>query len=207
MPRNSCVHIVDDDASVRESLKTLLGGYGYQVHCYHGAEAFLEYGDKVTGCAVVDLRMPGMDGIVLQKEISARRIAVEVIMISAYGDIERAVTAMRLGAADFLEKPFNPEALVNRVESLMHADRDPEEAKREARRHVVLVDTLTQREKQVLALVADGLANKQVAARLGISARTVETHRVHVMQKLGAVSVAHLVRIWLNAQQGNSPAA
>lgn len=199
MSVRSSVHIVDDDPSVRESLKSLIGDAGFDVHCYPSGRAFLEQIDRVDGCALVDLRMQDMDGLELQKEIIARRAEISVIMMSAYGDVEHAVSAMRLGAVDFVEKPFDPQQLLRRVSNLLAADADAEASQRDARQHAALIETLTPREKQVLQMIVDGLANKQVAGKLGISARTVETHRVHIMQKLGADSLPHLVRIWLTA--------
>lgn len=193
------VHIVDDDPGIRESLKALLSGVGYEVHCYASAEAFLEVRAPKRGCALVDLRMKGVDGLGLQKHLIASNAAVSVIMMSAYGDIEHAVSAMRLGAVDFVEKPFSPEQMLAKIDRLANASDQDENAMREARQHAALIELLTPREKQVLSMIVDGLANKQVAAQLGISARTVETHRVHIMQKLNAESLPHLVRIWLSA--------
>ncbi|ROO29442.1 response regulator transcription factor [Salinisphaera orenii] len=199
MSSRTSVHIVDDDASVRESLKSLMSKSGFDVHCYSSADAFLAHSAEVDGCALVDLRLQGMSGLELQRELIARRVPVSVIMMSAYGDVEHAVSAMRLGAVDFVEKPFDPQLLLQKVSTLTDADADAERGQRDARQHASLIDTLTPREKQVLQMIVDGLANKQVAGRLGISARTVETHRVHIMQKLGAESLPHLVRIWLTA--------
>ncbi|WP_293628112.1 response regulator [Salinisphaera sp.] len=193
------IHIVDDDPAIRESLKGLLGDAGYQVECYSSAEAFLAVRAPDRGCALIDLRLKDMDGLALQKELVAKNAAVSVIMMSAYGDIEHAVAAMRLGAVDFVEKPFSPEAMLRRVQQLSKATDADDLALREARQHAALIELLTPREKQVMAMIVDGLANKQVAGQLGISARTVETHRVHIMQKLNAESLPHLVRIWLSA--------
>ncbi|MES1929895.1 LuxR family DNA-binding response regulator [Salinisphaera dokdonensis CL-ES53] len=193
------VHVVDDDPAIRESLKGLLSDAGYQVDCYSSAEAFLQVRAPRRGLALIDLRLKGTDGITLQKELIANNAAVSVIMMSAYGDIEHAVTAMRLGAVDFVEKPFSPEGMLEKIDRLSKASDNDDTAKREARQHAALIELLTPREKQVLSMIVDGLANKQVAGQLGISARTVETHRVHLMQKLNAESLPHLVRIWLSA--------
>lgn len=199
MRNDFAVHIVDDDPGVRESMKALVRGSDYPVHCYSSAQAFLARSDGVSGCVLIDLRLQDMDGITLQKQLIARQLAVDVMMMSAYGDIEHAVEAMRLGAVDFLEKPFDPDYLLKQLGELSRANDTSERLQREARQRAALIDTLTPREKQVLVGIVDGKANKQVAADLGISARTVETHRVHIMQKLQADSLAHLVRIWLAA--------
>ncbi len=199
MRNDFAVHIVDDDPGVRESMKTLVRGADYPAFCYPSASAFLDRCDSATGCALIDLRLQDMDGIALQKELIARQIPLDIVMMSAYGDIEHAVEAMRLGAVDFLEKPFDPDYLIKQLYELSRASNTNERRQREARQRAALIDTLTPREKQVLSGIVDGQANKQVAADLGISARTVETHRVHIMQKLQADSLAHLVRIWMAA--------
>lgn len=199
MRNDFAVHIVDDDPGVRESMKTLVRGSEYPVYCYSSGSAFLDRCDTATGCVLIDLRLQDMDGIALQKELIARQVPVDVLMMSAYGDIEHAVEAMRLGAVDFMEKPFDPDHLLNELSELSQASDLNERLQRDARQRAALIDTLTPREKQVLMGIVDGQANKQVAADLGISARTVETHRVHIMQKLQADSLAHLVRIWLAA--------
>ena len=193
------VHVVDDDPAIRESLKALLSDAGYEVDCYSSAEAFLQVRAPRRGCALIDLRLKGTDGITLQKELIASNAALSVIMMSAYGDIEHAVKAMRLGAVDFVEKPFSPENMLEKIDRLAKATDSDDTSMREARQHAALIELLTPREKQVLAMIVDGLANKQVAGQLGISARTVETHRVHIMQKLNAESLPHLVRIWISA--------
>lgn len=199
MAQDFHIHIVDDDASVRESLKALLSEEGFRVSCYPSGEAFVEHVASVSGCLIVDLRLTDMDGIAVQKALIAAQSEVDVIVVSAYGDIEHAVEAMRLGAVDFLEKPFEPEQLIERLHALTRASDATERGQRDSRQRAALIDTLTPREKQVLSGIVNGQANKQVAADLGISARTVETHRVHIMQKLQANSLAHLVRIWLEA--------
>lgn len=199
MRHDFAIHIVDDDPGIRESTKTLMRGSAFPVYCYPTGAAFLERCDAATGCVLIDLRLRDMDGIALQKELLERQIALDIVMMSAYGDIEHAVQAMRLGAVDFLEKPFDPDYLLAKMSELSKASDIGERLQREARQRAALIDTLTPREKQVLNGIVDGRANKQVAIDLDISARTVETHRVHIMQKLQADSLAHLVRIWLAA--------
>jgi len=193
------VHVIDDDPAIRESLEGLLGDAGYEVDCYASAEAFLQIDVPRRGCALIDLRLKGCDGIELQRALIAKNAAVSIIMMSAYGDVENAVVAMRLGAVDFVQKPFSPETMLGKIERLAKASDNDDNAMREARQHAALIELLTPREQQVLSLIVDGLANKQVAGQLAISARTVETHRVHIMRKLQAESLPHLVRIWLSA--------
>lgn len=199
MRSDFAIHIVDDDPGIRESVKTLVRSSAYPAFCYPSAAAFLERCDSATGCVLIDLRLRDMDGIALQKELIARQNAIDVVMMSAYGDIEHAVESMRLGAVDFLEKPFEPDYLLAKLYELSRANDTNERLQRDARQRAALFSTLTPREKQVLNGIVNGRANKQVAIDLGISARTVETHRVHIMQKLQADSLAHLVRIWLAA--------
>lgn len=201
MKDSFAVHILDDDDGVRESIKVLLQSAGYAVHCHAHANSFLGTCASAHGCALIDLRLAEMGGLAVQKEMVARQSPLHVIMMSAYGDIPDAVKAMRQGAADFLEKPFDPDYLLERVSMLSDAVVRPEQMQRSARQQAVLIDALTPRERQVLRGIVDGLANKQVAAELDISPRTVETHRVHIMQKLQADSLAHLVRIWIDAGQ------
>ncbi|ROO24392.1 response regulator transcription factor [Salinisphaera japonica] len=193
------IHIVDDDASVRESLKALVRAAGYNVTCYASGKSLIDHVGTVSGCVILDLRLADMDGLVVQRTLIQEQVDADVIIMSAYGDIAHAVEAMRLGAVDFVEKPFDPETLIDRLATLEKASDDATRLQRDARQRAALIDTLTPREKQVLSGIVDGQANKEVASALGISARTVETHRVHIMQKLQANSLAHLVRIWMEA--------
>jgi len=193
------VHIVDDDSGVRESMRALISDAGYTVHCYASAENFLEHSSGISGVALIDLKLKDMDGIELQRRLIAEQSNVDIVMISAYGSIELAVTAMRRGAVDFIEKPFVPGQLLARLRSLSEIRNNDEMAQRDARHCAALVELLTPRERQVLSMIVDGFANKQVANALDISARTVETHRVHIMNKLQAESLPHLVRIWITA--------
>jgi two-component system response regulator FixJ len=199
MSENFSVHIVDDDTALRESVKKLIQGVGYSVYAYPSAASFLDYCTSTTGCALIDLRLRDMDGIALQKELISRKAAIDVVMISAYGDIRRAVESMRCGAVDFLEKPFDPDELVARIHGLCEVSNSRLQLQREYRQRAALLDTLTPRERQILKAIAGGQSNKRVATNLAVSSRTVETHRLHIMQKLQADSLAQLVRIWLAA--------
>jgi len=149
------------------------------------------------GCALVELSLDGMDGIALQKELIKLGSAITVIMLSSSGSVDHAVSAMRLGAADFFTKPFDPEQLRARTLGLLNADQDADAIRRTRAKRIGLVDTLTPREEQVLRLIVDGLRTRKMAEMLTISPRTVEAHRSNIMQKLGAESLPDLVRIWM----------
>ncbi|MEM7497665.1 MAG: response regulator [Pseudomonadota bacterium] len=191
------VAIVEDDAGVREGLEALLESWGYAATLYEDAESLLAEGPPERAmCLLLDVRLPGMDGLALVSELRRRGIATPVLMMSAHGDISTAVEAMRRGAQDFIEKPFDDEPLIRRIEELSAlALRRPTEDP-DAR---ASVDTLTPRETQVMREVVAGHANKVIAHRLGISLKTVEMHRSRVMKKTGAKTLAHLVRIALAA--------
>ncbi|MGF1503493.1 MAG: response regulator transcription factor [Paracoccaceae bacterium] len=194
------IAIVDDDASVRDALEAVLDSWGYRTSAFADAESFLADGLEVPpDCLLLDVRMPKMDGLDLISDLRRRGIALPVLMMSAHGDVSTAVEAMRRGAQDFIEKPFDDRPLVERIEALstlpLGLVPDPQ-----AR---ALLDTLTPRETQVLDEVVAGFANKVVAHRLGISLKTVEMHRARVMQKTGAKTLAHLVRIAIAA--GHTP--
>jgi FixJ family two-component response regulator len=192
------VHIVDDDDAMRDSLKWLLESRGLEVELYASAEEFLRAFDRgFCGCLVLDVRMPGMNGLDLYEQLQARDSTLPVIFITGHGDVPMAVSALKKGAADFIEKPFNDQDMLGLIEACMQQDR-ADAAKRAASASVAQRrDSLTQREQEVLALVVAGKLNKQIADELGISIKTVEVHRSRVMQKMGANSVAELVQLTL----------
>ena len=190
------VHVVDDDAAVRDALKWLIEGEDLVVQTHASAEDFLgALVPEQPGCALVDLRMPGMSGLELQRTLTQRGIALPLVFISAHGDVPLAVTAMRRGAVDFIEKPFDDAALLGAVRRALGTDAqrrgtEEERAVMRARRA-----TLSPREREVLEAVVAGRANKRIATELGISIKTVEVHRARVMDKMGAGSIAELVRL------------
>lgn len=203
-----CVYVVDDDAGVRESLKALISSAGYAVECFPSAENFLERADlTLPTCALIDLYLKQMNGIDLQRQLICDDSRLAVIMMSAYGEISHVVEAMRMGAVDFIEKPLDPEELLQRLQAVLEALVQVELSHRTARRNAALLATLTPREYEVLAKIVDGKPNKVVANELNISTRTVETHRVHIMQRLHVDSLAHVVRLWFSAQQAVEIAA
>lgn len=194
--RDLTVYIVDDDASVRDSLGLLLGLRGYRCAPFATAEHFLEaLRPDWSGCVLVDLRMPGMDGLEVQRELERRGSVLPVIVITAHGDVAAARTAFRQRAVDFLEKPFDDAVAMAAIESAFAREqaRLESQAEEESRRGALAA--LTSREREVAELLASGLHNKAVAQCLGISPRTVEVHKARIMDKLGARSLADLIRI------------
>ncbi|MEY3465162.1 MAG: response regulator transcription factor [Steroidobacteraceae bacterium] len=201
MNRNASVFIVDDDDAVRSSLRLLLKSVGLPAMAYASAADFLAaWHPSQAGCLVLDVRMPGMSGIELQHELNRRGAIIPVIFISGHADIPMAVEAIQHGAFDFLQKPFRDQELIDRVQRALAADGNnrAELAKRDAIRE--RFDSLTPREREVLTLVTQGKANKVMAGDLGVSQRTVEIHRARVMEKMGAASLAQLVRMVLDLE-------
>jgi FixJ family two-component response regulator len=195
------VHIVDDDEAMRDSLKWLLESRGLKVELYPSAEAFLHVFDTgFCGCLVLDVRMPGMNGLDLHRELQACASTLPVIFITGHGDVPMAVSALKKGAADFIEKPFNDQDMLRLIESCMKQDRAAAAKRAENASVAQRLDRLTQREHEVLGLIIAGKLNKQIADDLGISIKTVEVHRSRVMEKMGAESVAELVQLVLKAQ-------
>jgi two-component system response regulator FixJ len=200
MPPNSLVHVIDDDDAVRDSLEFLLRAAKIDVRTYDSATAFLNtVSDGAFGCIVTDVRMPGMSGVDLLRQLKARGSTMPVIVITGHGDIQLAVEAMKIGAADFLEKPFDDETLLASVKSAL--SRLEKDAQRE-NEHTELnnrLATLSTREREVLEGLVAGKPNKIIAFDLGISPRTVEIYRAHVMTKMNAGSLSELVRMALLA--------
>ena len=195
------VHIVDDDEAMRDSLKWLLESRGLKVELYPSAEAFLHvFNTGFCGCLVLDVRMPGMNGLDLHRELQARASTLPVIFITGHGDVPMAVSALKKGAADFIEKPFNDKDMLRLIESCMKQDRAAAARRAENASVAQRLDSLTQREREVLGLIVAGKLNKQIADELRISIKTVEVHRSRVMEKMGAASVAELVQLVLKAQ-------
>ena len=190
------VHVVDDDDSMRTSLARLLGDAGYTVVCYASAEEFLEVaGPGIAGCLLLDLRLPGASGLVLQDVLAARQCAAPVIFLTAHGDVSSSVHAMKHGAWDFLQKPVIADTLFAAVGSALARDAASRREREELAELRALAATLSEREREVWLRVVRGQLNKQIAFDLGIVDRTVKLHRAAAMQKLRAASMADLVRI------------
>jgi FixJ family two-component response regulator len=190
------VYLVDDDAAVLRSLTRLLRSAGYDAAAYGSAETFLrELAPDAEGCVVLDLSMPGLDGLALQRELSTRGGALPIVFVSGRGDVPKSVHAMKEGAIDFLTKPVKSAALLAAVEKALGRARERREGRREVESSRGRIETLTPREREVMEGVAAGLLNKQIAGRLGIAEQTVKVHRARVMEKMGAESLADLVRL------------
>jgi RNA polymerase sigma factor (sigma-70 family) len=190
------VFVVDDDPSVRKALGRLLRSFRFQVETFPSAEKFLERElPDAPGCLVLDVRMPGRDGLELQRSLSEAHVTLPIVFITGHGDIPMTVRAMKAGAVDFLPKPFDDEDLLNAVRQAIARDG---QARHERADLTVLrqrVDSLTPREREVLELVVSGLLNKQVGHRLGVTEKTVKVHRAQAMHKMQAGSLAELVRM------------
>jgi FixJ family two-component response regulator len=190
------VFVVDDDAAVRKSLARLLKSAGYHTETFASADEFLErwQADPVPGCVLLDILMPGLDGLQLQQKLQTSTHGIPIIFITGHGDIPSSVKAMKAGAVNFFPKPFNDEDLLKAVGEAI--ERDQRERTERAERDAVarLFETLTAREREVMALVVRGMLNKQIASALGASEKTVKIHRGRVMEKMNVQSVADLVR-------------
>jgi two-component system response regulator FixJ len=198
MPPSNLVHVIDDDDAMRDSLEFLLRTAKIEVRTYDSATAFLSAMPD-GGCVITDVRMPGLSGIDLLRQLKARGSTMPVIVITGHGDIQLAVEAMKVGAADFLEKPFDDEALLISVRAAI--DRLEKDTQRETERAALnsRLVSLSVREREVLEGLVAGKPNKIIAFDLGISPRTVEIYRAHVMTKMNAGSLSELVRMALLA--------
>jgi FixJ family two-component response regulator len=205
IPRNSLVFGIDDDASVRKGLARLLRSAGYKSEIFESASDFLARPlHSGPSCVIVDVQMPGLNGIEFQEDLIRRRREEQLVFITGHGDIPMCAQAMKAGAVDFLRKPFRTDELLQCVQNALIRSAEQRRRgaeKNEARR---LLDLLTAREFEVMQLVITGMLNKQIAGELGTAEKTVKVHRGRVMQKLGVTSVADLVRI--SQRAGVSPA-
>jgi FixJ family two-component response regulator len=196
MMSDAMVYVVDDEPEIRDSVAMLLRSVGIGSKTFASGTEFLAAADlEAAGCVIADVRMPGISGLELQENLRAKQVRLPIIIITGHGDVAMAVRAMKAGAADFIEKPFNGQVLLDAVNRALASSRA--DAGEPAQR--VSIDerlaTLSAREREVMVLIAEGRPNKVVATRLGLSTRTVETHRANIMQKMGAKSLADLVRM------------
>lgn len=201
------VHIVDDDEAVRRAVAMLLQSAGWLTEIHASALAFLDLlpalEEAGIGCVLTDVRMPGMDGIALLQHLRKTGFARPIVVMTAHGDVATAVQAMKSGASDFIEKPFNDDSLLDMIEVAMRPTSDasaPGLVSREAIEAARRLAALTPREREVLDLLVSGKPNKLVAHQLGISQRTAEVHRARLMERLGVRSLAEAVRLAVNAQ-------
>jgi two-component system response regulator FixJ len=193
------IYVVDDDAGLRDSMRLLLESTGFSVRQYASAAQFLADGIMTGGCLIADIRMPEMDGLALQEEMIKRGIDMPVIIMTGHGDIALAVQAMKAGAADFFEKPFDDEFMLDGIRRALAAGNLTRKRTSEVAAAKILIALLTPRETSVLNCLVKGQANKIVAIELDISPRTVEVHRAHIMDKLKARNLSDLVRTSLAA--------
>jgi len=206
MSEEQVVYIVDDDPDVRESLVILMETVGQAFKEYESAHAFLEdYHGGMRGCLVADIRMPRMSGLELQEKLIDAGSLLPIIFITGHGDISLAVKAMRRGALDFIRKPFHEQNLLDRINEALDIEDGKRQAQMDKQQLVERFDSLSQRELEVLELVAQGKMSKVVADDLGISERTVEAHRSHIMQKLGIHTVAQLIRLKIQIEMLSEP--
>jgi FixJ family two-component response regulator len=196
MESDKLVFVVDDDAPLRDSVADLLRSIGLRVKTFASAQEFLQSKrPDVPSCLILDVRLKGLSGLDLQKRLIAGDIEIPIIFITGHGDIPMAVQAMKAGAVEFLRKPFRDQDLLDAVQQALDRDRNAREYRAEIAELRSRFDSLTPREREVMALVAAGLLNKQVAGELGTSEASVKVHRQHVMEKIGADSLAELVRM------------
>ncbi|MDD2609775.1 MAG: response regulator transcription factor [Giesbergeria sp.] len=195
IPKKGTVYVVDDDEAVRDSLQWLLEGKDYRVRCFDSAESFLaRYDAREIACLIVDVRMGGMTGLELQDRLLERKSPLPIVFITGHGDVPMAVNTMKKGALDFIQKPFNEDELVALVERMLDHAREAFTDQQQAATREALMSKLTSRESQVLERIVAGRLNKQIADDLGISIKTVEAHRANIMEKLGANTVADLLK-------------
>jgi two-component system, LuxR family, response regulator FixJ len=198
------VFVVDDDEAVRTSLRLLLKSVGLPVETFASGQEFLDQFDPDrAGCLVLDIRMPGISGLELQQHLNDRHSIMPVVFITGHGDVPMAVEAMQAGAVDFIQKPFRDQDLIDRINRALEKDKAMRGELRERDEIRRRMSQLTPREHEVLELVTQGKANKVIAGDLNVSQRTVEIHRARVMEKMGAGSLAHLVRMVIEAHREN----
>lgn len=195
-PEDATVFIVDDNVSVRNALKRLIQSIGLKVKAFDSGKAFLEQGPHDRpACLILDVRMPGMSGIELQEQLKNTEFQMPIIFITGHGNVPMSVEAMKAGALDFIEKPFEDQKLINAIHKAIKKDEKLKIELAELKELRQRVHSLTPRENEVFTLVVSGMLNKQIAFNLGMSEKTVKVHRARVMQKMKAESLAVLVRM------------
>ena len=201
MDENDTVFLIDDDPGIRDSLSLLLSLKGVRTQPFANAESFIEtYRPEWTGCVLTDLRMPGMTGLELQSMLRERGVQVPVVVLTAHGDVATARTPLKSGAFDFLEKPVDDTMLLDVLRNALRADRERRLAATTRSATDQRLERLTEREREILALIAAGHQNRDIAVQLGISPRTVEVHKARIMEKLECRSLAELIRVNLAAR-------
>lgn len=199
-PYEPTVYIVDDDDAVREALGALIGSVCLRYESFASAEAFLAVANRqMRGCLLLDVRMPGMSGLELQRKLQDLGVGLQVIIITGHGDVPMAVRALKTGATDFIEKPFNEQDLLDRIQTCLQDDHHSWRTRQALDEAAARFRTLTPREKAVMELIAAGNHTKKIAAHLDIQDRTVDVHRFNIMRKAGVRTLAELLRLWSDA--------
>jgi len=200
MNSNQTVFVVDDDAGMRKSLKLLLESADHKVELFDSATKFLEnYDPSISGCLILDIKMPEMSGIELQQHLIKNDIRIPIIIISAHADVSSAVQAMKLGSFDFMEKPYTPDILLSRTNQALERDRLLREEQTQFSNIRLRIMSLSPRERDVLSLLVAGSASKSIADKLSLSVSTVDNYRSSIMRKLGVETSAELIRVALMA--------
>ncbi len=209
MMPEATVFVVDDDEALRKSLRRLMESIGQAVETYPSAEAFLDgYDPARPGCLVLDIRMPGMSGLALQEKLSKQHIRIPIIIVSGHADVEKAVRAMKTGAVDFMRKPYKANVLLERIRQALELDARIRREQLERADVAARVALLTPREHEVMGFLAAGKSPKQIAFELGLSRKTVDVHRSHIMTKMRAeslVELARMVQIHESGQESLTP--
>jgi RNA polymerase sigma factor (sigma-70 family) len=206
MTKSETVFVVDDDQAMRKSLKWLIESVGMQVESYASADEFIRnYYPGRSGCLLLDVRMPGMSGLDLQEQFIRQNIKIPIIIITGHGDVPMAVRAMKAGAVDFIEKPFNDEFLLDSIRKALALDVQQRTFQAQRAEIATRLAHLTPREHEVMEMVTNGKSNKEIANQLGVSTKTVEAHRARVMEKMEADSLAELVRMVMAANVYEAP--
>jgi two-component system, LuxR family, response regulator FixJ len=200
------IYVVDDDDAVRDALVALLGSVHLHSEAFASAEDFLAVADReMRGCLLLDVRMPGISGLELQRKLQDMGIVLPVVIITGHGDVPMAVRALKAGASDFIEKPFNEQDLLDRIQKFLKDEQglwQVHQARKDAAARFAL---LTPRELAVMELIADGRHTKRIAAQLEIQGRTVDVHRFNIMRKVSVRTLAELLQLWATAQQASQP--
>jgi len=199
MPRKGNVYVIDDDQAMRESIDFLLDSAGFNVTLFESASAFLDALPTESGCILSDVRMPGIDGMTLLKRLKALGSKLPVLIMTGHGDVPLAVEAMKLGAIDFIEKPFEDERLIGMIEAALRQAESGAKTEAVAQDIAARVESLSPRERQVMDGLVAGLSNKVIAREFDISPRTIEVYRANVMTKMQASSLSELVRLAMRA--------